>query len=555
MAINNEQTPLLSPEIVAEDRIYRTHSKDAGPDVVDFDADYDADNPQDFTRAYKWMVTLLLAFMAFSTTFTCIGVVPVANRIVRDLNPDHHDDKSASVLLVTIWELGESAGPLLIGPLSEIYGRYMVINVANVLFVAATIMAATSEGTSQFIAARALTGLVVTANVLNPAIVSDIFVPESRGSAMSLIMFAPLIGGAIGRECPEFQVLVGPLTSLAAIAGALADTWGWRSIVWLAALSMSVCTVCVILIFRETYKVVILRRRVAHLRVTTNNPDLRTPYDEGVTSLATSILRPFSVYFHSPQIILISLFGGATFTWFYIMSTTLPDILVDFYKLTSAEVGSSFITFSIGSLAAVLLCNLLLDRLYIYLRDRPLRKYEREHASQRSDGEGVPPPPKIKNYPHHRLPPIIFGSLFMPLFIGLYGLLPVGFSTDPSNPNPPAPLPATLTNVAAVGFFMLFTFLPVLPYITELASLYAASAMTSVIVVRCLLGTFLPLCVGPLVSKFGWAKAFIGLAVAAMAMGTIPIGLWVWGEYRQRMEEEEDRECVDREEAIPPCGS
>lgn len=51
------------------------------------------------------------------STFTCIGVVPVAGRIVLDL--EGRESKSSSVLLVTIWELGEAAGPLIIAPLSE----------------------------------------------------------------------------------------------------------------------------------------------------------------------------------------------------------------------------------------------------------------------------------------------------------------------------------------------------------------------------------------------------------------------------------------------------
>jgi len=45
---------------------------------------------------------------------------------------------------VTIWELGEAAGPLLIAPLSEMYGQYPVINGANMLFIVATVLAATS---------------------------------------------------------------------------------------------------------------------------------------------------------------------------------------------------------------------------------------------------------------------------------------------------------------------------------------------------------------------------------------------------------------------------
>jgi hypothetical protein len=101
---------------------------------VEFNSEECYDNPMNWPNSYKWGVIALLAFMAFtvyllfsppleqvannsSSTFTCIGVVPVAGRIVLDL--EGKESKSSSVLLVTIWELGEAAGPLIIAPLSE----------------------------------------------------------------------------------------------------------------------------------------------------------------------------------------------------------------------------------------------------------------------------------------------------------------------------------------------------------------------------------------------------------------------------------------------------
>ena len=135
--------------------------------------------------------------------------MPIASRIVDDLS-DHTASPSTSALLVTIWELGEAAGPLLIAPLSELYGRYPVMNVCNVLFISASLLAAFSNNTALFIGARALTGTAVASNVLNPAIIGDIFEPDQRGSAISLVVLAPLIGGATGP----------------AIGGAIAQTIG-----------------------------------------------------------------------------------------------------------------------------------------------------------------------------------------------------------------------------------------------------------------------------------------------------------------------------------------
>lgn len=177
----------------------------------------------------------------------------MANRIVLDL--EGHPSKSSSVLLVTIWELGEAAGPLLIAPLSEIYGRYPVMNAANFLFIIATALAAVSGSTRLFIAARALNGLAVASNVLNPAIVGDMFVTEQRGRAMSLIMLAPLLGGAVGPS----------------VAGVLSERIGWRNVLWLDTALAAICEILYLIFFRETYEVKILRKRASRLRKETGN--------------------------------------------------------------------------------------------------------------------------------------------------------------------------------------------------------------------------------------------------------------------------------------------
>jgi len=90
--------------------------------------------------------------------------VPIAGQIVADLNGGQ-ESKTDSILLVTIWELGEAAGPLFIAPLSEIYGRYPVYNACNVLLIVGAAMSALSQSVGLLIFARFLTGCAVAANV------------------------------------------------------------------------------------------------------------------------------------------------------------------------------------------------------------------------------------------------------------------------------------------------------------------------------------------------------------------------------------------------------
>jgi MFS family permease len=263
------------------------------------------------------------------STFTCIGVVPVASKIVQDLD-GKQSSSTNSALLVTIWELGEAAGPLLIAPLSEILGRYPVFNVCNVGFIAATILAVCSQSSGVFIAARMLTGLCVASNVLNPAIIGDIFESEQRGSAMSLVMLAPLIGGAIGP----------------AISGAIAQTMGWRRMLVIAAGLAIVCEVLFLVYFKETYKMAILRRKAAKtMQETGEIPESKSTH-EHIAKLWHSITRPFAVLFGSSVLMLLSLFASVAFSYFYVVSVSLPLILIERYDFELAMIGTTFISFS-----------------------------------------------------------------------------------------------------------------------------------------------------------------------------------------------------------------
>jgi MFS family permease len=267
----------------------------------------------------------------------CISLVPVAERIVFDL--EGKEDKSSSILLVTVWELGEAAGPLLIAPLSEIYGRYPVFNVANIFFILGVILAALSQSTDLLIFSRFITGFALASNVLNPAIIGDIFPSEKRGSGMSLIMLAPLLGGAIGP----------------AISGLIAESLGWRMILWMSAAVSIVCEILFFTLLRETYKVTILQRRAARLRKETRDESLKCAWDceeessdttKGWSALRTSIIRPVIIMLDSGILRIMSLSACLVFSFYYIVATTLPAMLREIYGFSPSLIGLAFLSFS-----------------------------------------------------------------------------------------------------------------------------------------------------------------------------------------------------------------
>ncbi|CZR54254.1 related to multidrug resistance protein [Phialocephala subalpina] len=482
----DETEPLLAHVDVNK---HQDHTTDRS--LIDFNPNGDLDNPMEWSKAYKLGIISLLSLMAFTVSFTCIGVVPVADRIVRDLSG--REDKTSSIMLVTVWELGEAAGPLLMAPLSEIYGRYPVFNVANIVFIFGVVLAALSQTTGLFIFSRFLTGFATASNVLGPAIIGDIFPSEKRGSGMSLITFAPLIGGTVGP----------------AIGGAIAETFGWRKILWMSAILAIICEIFFFTLLRETYKVSILQRRAARLRKETNDESLKCVFEaeNGGSALwwsvlRTSISRPVVVMINSFVLQIMSFYGGLAFALYYIMATSLPGILREIYGFSPALTGSAFISFSGGAVCGIVVCNLFLDRVYI--------------ALGKSNGG---------TQPEYRLPFMIGAAAILPVVVALYGWAP----------SAQWPVYLLLLTVGLVGFVLITISIPLSSYVVDAFGLYSASAMTMVLLVRCLAGTLLPLAIPPLTDAVGLGYGFLLLAGFCLVMFPLPIVVMRYGSsWRQK---------------------
>ena len=79
--------------------------------------------------------------------------------------------------------------------------------------------------------------------------------------------------------------------------------------------------------------------------------------------------------------------------------------------------------------------------------------------------------------------------------------------------------------------------IPLSAYVVDACGIYSASAMTGVIVSRCLAGTFLPLGMAPLIDHLGYGWGFTCLAALSMCLAIIPVLILKYGEkWRQRSE-------------------
>ena len=263
-----------------------------------------------------------------SRNLATVIIIPAAPMILTEFAST---DSYYTILLVTIWELGEVVGPLLTAPLSEMYGRSPIYNCANILFVIASIGGGFSKSLSMLVAFRFLNGMAVASIVLNPGIVGDMFVQEERGTALSWMGLPPLLGTALG-----------PV-----IGGFLTQAKGWRWAFWLSAILCGSCELLFLLFFRESYKVLILARKAAKLRKISGNGHLRCAYESSDTNrfalLKRAIVRPGQMLVQSNILLLLAIYGAMIYGYLYLISTTLTGVFETKYHFSQSSAGLAYL--------------------------------------------------------------------------------------------------------------------------------------------------------------------------------------------------------------------
>ena len=102
-------------------------------------------------------------------------------------------------LVVSIYLLGFAAGPLVIAPLSEMYGRMPLYHSCNTIFAAFTVACALAPSMNSLIALRFLQGCAGSAPLaIGGGTISDLIPQERRGKYMGIYALGPTLGPIFG---------------------------------------------------------------------------------------------------------------------------------------------------------------------------------------------------------------------------------------------------------------------------------------------------------------------------------------------------------------------
>ncbi|GKT93765.1 MFS multidrug transporter [Colletotrichum tofieldiae] len=437
------------------------------PNVVDWDGPDDRENPKNWSARKKAVFIATLGFISTLSPLASSIAAPGIASIKSDFDVT---DTYVGAFMISGFLIGYCCGPLIIAPLSEVYGRQALYNICSGLFLIFNIACSLAPDSGSMIVFRIFAGIGGSAPLtLGAGSIADIFPREERGAGMMLVTLGPRVGPTIGP--------IGMSLSFAAVA-----------------------VLCTAFLMPESYAFTLLERKAKRLRRETECPSLvsvlathRRPKD----LLVFSLFRPAKMMFLSPIVFSLSVYMAVLYGYLYLLFTTFPQVFKQQYGFSQGSAGLAYIGIGVGSVVGLLFAGLVSDRLMKKLTLRNGGHYQ----------------------PEYRLPPMLCGAILVPVGLFWYGW------TAEKQLHWTLPIVGT----AILGCGIVIVLMSTLTYLVDAFTVYAASAMAANTVTRSLVGAFLPLAGEELYRQMGlgWGNSLLGFI--AFAMIPIPMIFYKYG--------------------------
>jgi multidrug resistance protein len=233
--------------------------------------------------------------------------------------------------------LGFAFGPLVLAPLSELYGRAWILQLSNLGYIVFNFACGFAKTKEQLIIFRLLAGLGGSAPLtLGSGVIADLFSPDERGVAVGMYSFFPVLGPAIGPVCGSF----------------IAEYATWRWAFWGPTIADFPILILGAFYLQETYAPVLLMRKKLRLLKETGNTNLFTLYETPgrtpATELKAALVRPLIMIFTQPIVIVMGIYMAYLYGIMYIVLTTFPKLWTERYHESTSISGLNFISLGIG---------------------------------------------------------------------------------------------------------------------------------------------------------------------------------------------------------------
>jgi multidrug resistance protein len=466
-------------------------SSDEKQFVVDWDGPDDPMSPKNKSTARKWMIVIIIAFGSYCVTNTS----SLYTTTYDGMNEEFGSSRIVATLGLSTFVFGLAAGPMVLGPLSEFYGRRPIYIFAYIGFTIWLVPCAVARNIQTTLIARFFDGLCGSAFLsVAGGTIGDMFTKETLQAPMLVYSASPFLG-------PATAPIMGGFINYYA-------SWRWS---WYFLLIFSgIMLVTITLFVPETYMPVLLRKKAQLKRKSTGDDRWKAPIEISDKSIlwtvVHSLYRPFLLLFFDPMCFNLCLYSAILLGILYLFFGAFPLVFREVYGFNLWQIGLTFIGLMVGMLLAIA-SDPIWHKNYIRLID----KRERETGERKSE-------------PEYRLPPAIIGS--WPCVIGLFIF---GWTCYPG-----VHWIVPIIGTSFFGFGIILVFSGIFTFLVEAYPVYAASALSANSFARSMFAASFPLFGVQMYNtlNFHWATTL--LAFLTLVMAPFPYLFFIYGKRLRR---------------------
>ncbi|KAL6939813.1 polyamine transporter 1 [Hanseniaspora osmophila] len=447
------------------------------------------DGPDDPLHPFNWPMKKKL-WLVFILAWNCMAVTMGSSAFasaVTQICEDYDVITVVAVLGVTLYVLGFAISPIAYAPLSELYGRQIVLIISSFGFVLFQFAVATGENLQTILICRFFGGAIGAAPLaVIPAAMSDMFNNKQRGTVVSLFALTVFMGPIL---TPVFTSYITEYTT-------------WRWIEYVIGIFAGMSFVLVAIFYEETHHPIILCRKAKMMREKSGNWGIYAAHENNSLSIkdivTKTISRPLRMLRSEPILALLTIYNSFVYGILYLLLEAYPIVFLEgyhFYK--NAELPYIGLIIGMGVFALTMVFY-----------------FEPKYVEAVVANGGKP-------CPEERLKPMMISAFIFP--IGILWFCWTG--------NYPHKIHFMVPTVGGsfIGFGLIGIFLTSFNYIIDAYLFLAASAIAGNTFLRSAFGAAFPLFAGYMFKGMGTGYAGLLLGLFAAALIPVPFLFYKYG--------------------------